>query len=218
MRHRQTDLVHHTLLEEGKSAFKAQQFALSQKLFTDALMAGADEDVCHLHLARIYNLSSEWSLALQHWQWLSARAPEAVEPKLQIGRALFRLKRRDEARSAFEAVLALQRDHPEALRRLKELQDPAVQVTLPSQGEASAAAPAGTAASTEEVRGSLADKIGQPSPAVEPDSDPPDRIGRCGDRGDGGQSDSGGCAGGVSSPGLRPCGSIVPAGVGRGGR
>jgi len=114
----------HTLLEEGKAAFKAQQFALSQKLFTDALEAGADEDVCRLYLARIYNLDSEWSLALQHWQWLGARAPEAVEPRLQVGRALFRLKRRDEARAAFEAVLALQADHPEALRRLKELRGP----------------------------------------------------------------------------------------------
>ena len=158
-------------MDKGKSAFKAQQFALSQKLFADALEAGADEDVCHLHLARIYNLSSKWVMALQHWQWLSARAPEAVEPKLQIGRALFRLKRRDEARSAFEAVLALQPDHPEALRRLEVLQDPAsipVEGTPPSREEAAWNCAGGSAASTEEVRGSLADKIGRPSPVGQP--------------------------------------------------
>ena len=114
-----------TLLEEGKAAFRAQQFALSQKLLIDALSAGADEETCRLHLARIYNLSSEWGLALEHWQWLSERAPTAVEPKLQLGRALLRLKRRDEARSAFEAVLALRPDHAEAQRRLEELQEAA---------------------------------------------------------------------------------------------
>lgn len=152
----------HTLLEEGKAAFKAQQFALSRKLFTDALEAGADEGVCRLYLARIHNLDGEWSSALLHWQWLGARSPEAVEPRLQVGRALFRLKRRDEARAAFEAVLALQPDHPEALRRLKELQDPP---DIPEPGTARDE----SAASAEEGRVTPSDGIGQPSSAAQPD-------------------------------------------------
>lgn len=153
----------HTLLEEGKAAFKAQRFALGRKLFTDALEAGADEGVCRLYLARICNFDSEWSVALLHWQWLGARAPEAVEPRLQVGRALFRLERRDEARVAFEAVLALQPDHPEALRRLKELQDPP---DIPEPGTA----PDGNAASAEEARGTPSGGIGRPSPAAHPDA------------------------------------------------
>ena len=156
------------------------------------------------------------SLALQHWQWLSARTPEAVEPKLQIGRALFRLERHDEARSAFEAVLTLQEDHPEALRRLEVLQDPA---SIRWRGRLQVRDCAGRNGCFDGGGARQSSRTRRPTFLLPGTGRiPRDRIGQCGDRGDGGQSDNGGCAGGVSSPGLRPCGSIVPAGVGRGGR
>lgn len=110
------------LVEEGREAFKAGNYARSEEIFQQALRDKADETVCRLHLARIYNQKGDWSAALNEWLWLRDRDLAEVEPQLQVARALFRLKRPSDAESAFKAVLALQPDHLEAQQRLKHIE------------------------------------------------------------------------------------------------
>jgi len=109
------------LVDKGRAAFKAEDYERSEQLFLEALAAGADERTCRLHLARIYNNRSDWSGALDQWLWLREREPGQLEPQLQVARALFRLRRSEEAVVAFGAVLALDPDNAEAQRRLREL-------------------------------------------------------------------------------------------------
>lgn len=109
------------LVDKGRAAFKAEDYERSEQLFLEASAAGADERTCRLHLARIYNNRSDWSGALDQWLWLREREPGQLEPQLQVARALFRLKRSEEAVVAFGAVLALDPDNAEAQRRLREL-------------------------------------------------------------------------------------------------
>src|SRR5690349_9523943 len=84
-------------LDEGRRAFAGGDYSLSKKSFLIAMAAGADEHDCRLHLARISNLLKQWPEALEHWQWLRNLRPDAVEPQLQVARALLRLKRFPEA-------------------------------------------------------------------------------------------------------------------------
>jgi tetratricopeptide (TPR) repeat protein len=108
------------LLDEGRAAFKAADYTRSRERFLEALRAGADEAVCRLHLARIYNLEEEWPNALEEWKWLRDQTPSKIEPHLQVARAQFRLGRYAEAVAGFEAVLALAPDHTEAQLRLQQ--------------------------------------------------------------------------------------------------
>jgi glycosyltransferase involved in cell wall biosynthesis/tetratricopeptide (TPR) repeat protein len=109
------------LLDEGRAAFKAEDRGQSEKSFLAALQAGADEAVCRVHLARIYNLNNNWQEALEQWLWLRDQNPEKLEPQLQVARAQFRLARLPEAAAGFEAVLGLAPDHAEARQRLQEI-------------------------------------------------------------------------------------------------
>lgn len=135
------------LVNDGRAAFRAQDLDTSERLFIEALGTGADGQVCRLHLARIYNSRSDWANALAQWRWLNEQDPGALEPQLQVARALFRLKRYEEATVAFKSVLELSPDHAEALRRLREIEalrdDPlphAPSAVVPSAIEAQQAA------------------------------------------------------------------------------
>lgn len=111
------------LILEGRSAFKAENYALGERLFVQALSAGADEADCRLHLARIYNHLKNWDKALEHWQWLQSHTPGKLEPRLQVARALFRLKRHAEALDRFKVVLTMAPGHAEAEQRVREIEE-----------------------------------------------------------------------------------------------
>lgn len=111
-----------SLLDEGRAAFKAEDYVRSEEVFLRALAGSADEPDSRLHLARIYNQWKDWPKALEQWKWLRDREPGKLEPELQVARALFRLKRHAEARDAFKAVLAVASDHAEAHQRLLEIE------------------------------------------------------------------------------------------------
>lgn len=114
-----------SLLGEGRAAFKTADYVRSEELFQAALEAGADELDCRQHLARIYNLSNDWSKALQQWLWLQEHAEGRLraESQLQVARGYFRLKNYDAAVAAFKEVLASQPDHAEARRRLLQISE-----------------------------------------------------------------------------------------------
>lgn len=109
------------LLNEGRSAFKAQNYPRSEENLLAALRAGADESECRLHLARIYNLEQEWQKALEQWIWLRDHNPTEAEPHLQIARAQFRLGQYAEARAGFEEILRGDPDHAEARQLLARI-------------------------------------------------------------------------------------------------
>lgn len=158
------------LVEEGRTAFQAQQYGISQNTFEEALANGADERVCRPYLARIHNLRGEWEQALGHWRWLADKTPAAVEPQLQIARALLRLDRRAEAGQAFRAVLSLQRDHPEAQRRLKELEGFAPEATdeHPSASQQAAVTPIILSADPARSSADLSRALNESSAAARP--------------------------------------------------
>ena len=109
-------------LAAGRAAFTSGDDAEAERRFLAALQSGADEGICRLHLARIYNRNGEWEKALEQWSWLRDRDRDRVEPHLQVGRAQLRLGRYPEASNAFKDVLALVPDHAEAQQKLTELE------------------------------------------------------------------------------------------------
>lgn len=109
-------------LAAGRAAFASGDDPEAERCFLAALQSGADEAICRLHLARIYNRNSEWEKALEQWSWLRDRDRERLEPNLQVGRAQFRMGRYPEASTAFNDVLALAPDHAEAQQKLTELE------------------------------------------------------------------------------------------------
>lgn len=110
------------LVNEGRTAFRAENYVVSERVFLQALSAGADEADCRLHLARIYNHLKDWNKALEHWQWLRSHKPGTLEPELQVARALFRLKRYAEALDRFKVVLTMAPAHAEAEQRVHEIE------------------------------------------------------------------------------------------------
>lgn len=109
-------------LAAGRAAFASGDDPEAERRFLAALQSGADEGICRLHLARIYNRNGEWEKALEQWSWLRDRDRDRVEPHLQVGRAQLRLGRYPEASNAFNDVLALAPNHAEAQQRLTELE------------------------------------------------------------------------------------------------
>lgn len=110
------------LLDKGRIAYSKGDHQESENHFLDALANGADESVCRIHLARIYNTTHQWRCALEHWLWLRDRDPSKLEPNLQVARALHRLDRPEEAVAGFRAVLTLDPSHAEARTRLDEIE------------------------------------------------------------------------------------------------
>lgn len=109
-------------LAAGRAAFASGDDPEAERHFVAALQSGADEGVCRLHLARIYNRNGRWEKALEQWSWLRDRDRDRMEPHLQVGRAQLRLGRYLEASNAFNDVLALAPDHAEAQQKLTELE------------------------------------------------------------------------------------------------
>lgn len=109
-------------LAAGRAAFASGDDPEAERRFVAALQSGADEGVCRLHLARVYNRNGRWEKALEQWSWLRDRDRDRVEPHLQVGRAQLRLGRYPEARNAFNDVLVLAPDHAEAQQKLTELE------------------------------------------------------------------------------------------------
>jgi tetratricopeptide (TPR) repeat protein len=106
---------------EGVSAAGIDSYARSEAGVLAAIRAGADETVCRLLLARIYNLKQDWRAALEQWSWLHNRYPGHLEPDLQLARGQFKLGMYAEAKTAFEAFLRLIPDHQEAQETLREI-------------------------------------------------------------------------------------------------
>ena len=111
------------ILDEGRRAFAAGDYSRSEEILLTALAAGANERDCRIHLARICNLLQQWPKALEHWQWLRNWQPKALEPQLQVARALFRLQRYQEAATEFRRVVEHEPDHAEAAKRLVYIND-----------------------------------------------------------------------------------------------
>ncbi len=109
-------------LAEGRAAFAAGNDPEAERSLLAALQSGANEDICRLHLARIYNRNGNWEKALEQWSWLRDRDRDRLEPHLQVGRAQLRMGRYPEASAAFNDVLALVPNHMEACQKLRELQ------------------------------------------------------------------------------------------------
>lgn len=109
------------LIEEGRMAFKAEDFALAETSFFRAISAGADEANCRLYLARIYNIEQDWPKSLEQWTWLRDRDPSVLEPQLQVARAQFRLGRLAAAAAGYRAVIDLAPQHDEALLALQQI-------------------------------------------------------------------------------------------------
>lgn len=109
------------LLEEGRAAFKAEDFALAEASFFRAISAGADEAACRLYLARIYNIEQDWPKSLEQWTWLRDHDLSELEPQLQVARAQFRLGRLSAAAAGYRAVLDLAPQHDEALLALRQI-------------------------------------------------------------------------------------------------
>jgi len=110
-----------SLFEQGRRAFFHGNHDESERLLLGALADGADEAICRLHLARIYNRRKQWQSSLEQWQWLRDRDPSKLEPNLQVARALHRLGRLQEAAMGFRAVLVLEPEHAEAVVSLAEI-------------------------------------------------------------------------------------------------
>ena len=111
------------ILDEGRRAFAAGDYSRSEEILLTAMAAGANERDCRIHLARICNLLQQWPKALEHWQWLRNWQPDALEPQLQVARALFRLERFQEAAIEFRRVVEHEPDHAEAVKRLVYISD-----------------------------------------------------------------------------------------------
>ncbi len=110
------------LVKGGKEAFAQKEYRRAEDCFLRALSAGADQETCHRHLARIYNSDQNWSKALEQWQWLRDAAPDEIEPRLQVARGHFYLGHPAEAADAFRALLRLSPNDEEAGRRLRHLE------------------------------------------------------------------------------------------------
>jgi len=97
-------LVSRAVTTDARGAFRRQNYVHAEALFLQALAEGADESICRLHLARLYNHGSYWPPPLDQWQWLQGRTPSQLEANLQVARALHRLGRLFEAAAAFQGV------------------------------------------------------------------------------------------------------------------
>lgn len=108
-------------LAQARQELDAGNHEAAERLILSALQRGIKETISRPLLAKVYEASSDWPKALEQWQWLHDNDRDDTQIRLNLGRVLVRVGRRDDARAHYEAILERDRQEQRAIIRLRDL-------------------------------------------------------------------------------------------------